>query len=1310
MFASPALAQSSAATAPLPRRVTYIIPAPTSSPPLLSLPPVDVDRRGHTAPLYTRAPTGLRDRGAPSTSRSLRSSPHPRHRLAVQALALDLSTVVSRSNGSDEPAGILYTGARDGLLCSWELDLPVKKRRKRYGQPTVDLEDDDYDELGSGSDDDDEREAERRRDPTESETNGILELDDLDRLNRSVSVQEAQNRARSDSIRRGSHASASTARGAKAPAENGVNEALPIEERWEIDDERLNNSPRPSHFRQCIQSHTDWVNDIVLCNSNQTLVSASSDSLVLAWNPHASSRQAQVTPQQIGKHTDYVRCLTSARDAGWVASGGFDRKINLWDLGEGREKPIIDLTPPASIYSLSSTPSGSLLAAGTPERVVRIWDPRSRSQVAQLGGHTDNVRAVLLAEEGKWLLSASSDATVKLWSLAAQKCLHTFSHHSESVWSLFSQHASLEIFYSGDRVGNLCKIDLQGTGEPGEGECVLLARDYCEDEPRPGSQSISQIVAQDDAYVWTAGSSSTVKRWRDCPPRLRRAGAITTRREGMASVVSLSAPLEEVDSNYRPMTPLRPENSLDGRERSAVVSFAESLTSGLTRTVSSPTSPTGASGSQRVAHRPSSLRARVVPSASSARRRPSLSGNNTGSSSQRLFDIHYDSLVPLRSPEASYFSSAFLHRARDPDAATIDSVTSGPSQSFGSRIAASTSPSMHHIARSPSEVTRENNLARREYMDREDCSEATPLRSSPDGVIEGGQGLKRCELLNDRRHGLTIDTKDEVALWDIIRCECLGVFEPQEVQQLRRRPSDAVSSMSGSSSPVSEAVSSADLLDSVRERIEGEGAVATWCKCDARTGSLVVHLEEARAFDGEVYADEAMHVLADRDPGPEHRIILGKWVLRNLFDSFIEAELELRAGGRTPVPHSRRANGVPNFISLSGLATAMTPAPTRLKTPGMTIALATPALNPVVIPAHAPPSFNSSPIAIRSHDLETIPQSPTPHVFDAGDFARNSVTPGLAKTPAANGRGENDYFSLPTAPNDPTTASPVILSSPGPLPTPGGSLMGRLRNLGKASKKANVESTEAPAATSVPLEPEMVDTRSAAEQHQHQVLQTVFSRPLTPCEPKDAPTLTYPSDTAIIISEGGFNSSASSVIYRGLVGTGREDVGVLEQKAPLWLLDFLLGNRVIIKEPVKLSFLIQPWTDENGKSDLPELPNSNARLTANRTLRLRKVVGFVADKLNLGSIRGRTSISSSNDLPNPTTMTNTTLTPASPTADAPDPIFESAAVYDPEKELEILVGDVVLPGWSTIASARTFHWKNGGDMVLHYRLKRTGTS
>ena len=73
--------------------------------------------------------------------------------------------------------------------------------------------------------------------------------------------------------------------------------------------------------------HRDWVNDIVLCNQNQTVVSASSDGSVKAWNPHSLS-----DPVRIGAHADYVRCLTQCRTQNWVASASFDRTIKIWDL------------------------------------------------------------------------------------------------------------------------------------------------------------------------------------------------------------------------------------------------------------------------------------------------------------------------------------------------------------------------------------------------------------------------------------------------------------------------------------------------------------------------------------------------------------------------------------------------------------------------------------------------------------------------------------------------------------------------------------------------------------------------------------------------------------------------------------------------------------------------------------------------------------------------------------------------------------------------------------------------------------------
>ncbi|BGP44760.1 hypothetical protein JCM10450v2_000574 [Rhodotorula kratochvilovae] len=1254
---------------PPPRRVSYVLPPPAAPPLVLALPPLTIPRRGQSAPLYTR--TGiLADDGKYAHERES----HPRHRLAVQALALDLSTSLSHDHDGLEtqdasPGGILYTGGRDGLLCSWELNLPTKRRKRAYGRRSLDDEDED----AVDSDDED---------------GAVL----VNHKSRTMSTS-----------------SAATTRQASAGA------TLPLQDRWEVDADAVKrqSSPPKAKFRQCIQSHTDWVNDIVLANFNRTLVSVSSDSLVLAWNPHSSDPHDQVTPTPIGRHADYVRCLATGRDTNWVASAGFDRKIKLWDIGEGR--PGAALTelpsPPGSVYSLGTTPSGSLIAAGTPERVVRVWDPRSRKQVSRLGGHSDNIRAVQLSDDGKWLLSASSDSTVKLWSLAAQKCLHTFSHHADSIWSLFSQHPSLEIFYSGDRSGNLCKIDFEGTGDLADGECILLSRDGPEDPTdRAGHEGITQMVAQDDSWVWTASGSSSVKRWRDVPPKARRAGAIMRRaKENGDHAVpedrATDSPLPPLDTTRVEASPTLSPLASPDRERAGApsVSFLEGLTSPLGRTSSSPTPrPTFPLGHLSSNNRPSSLRTPRQSLISA--NRPPLE-NLVSSNPSTCCDIPYDSLVPLTLPEDTYFAPAFSSRYRDPDAATIYSTVSVVSASGGGlhrpQLVTGSSSSYRRplsVADTAGETT---NLAQRDYLDRESAAEATPLRSTPDDVIEGGYGLVRCELLNDRQHALTQDTEDEIALWDIVRGTCIGVFGRGELQDAvsRRRPSDA-----GSALAVNGKVERGyDLLEYVRERIEGEVSIATWCKCDTRTGALAVHLEEARVFDAEAYIEEC-GVGPPEDYPADHRVSLGKWVLRQLFDGFVEAEMAARVPNAVLPPSAlfgtEQEDGAPGFISLAGLPPPST-APLRAKgprTPGMTIALATPALKKAVLPDL--PALSTTSPRFGTTELAPIPQSPmvqTPMTA--------LVTPAGGKTPTLE-RPEGDYFSLRPAPPEPL-ASPSLTSASSasatrsndavtptannnaPLPTPGGTLMGRLRAFGKNSKKASTAPESQPAAAptqqSIPA-----DHRSLEEQQQQQILDAVFAHPLAPCPLVDAPRIVYDPDMAIILSEE--TGDAWSVKYRGLVGTSYEDMRVLEQKAPFWLLDFLLGNRTHAKEAVKVSFVLQPWKGDDHHA-LPELPNQNARLTANRSLRIRKVCAYVADKLDLRRPSRAPSI-----------MDGASAT----SSEHSSPAVGSTLFgdFDPESEIEILVNGEVLPVHVTLATVRHCMWKSGGDIVFHYRSKR----
>lgn len=103
------------------RRVSYVIPPPTDSVPRLQLPPCGTSRLGNIGPLLTPV-VGQNDSSEASVPQSSR---RPRHRLGVASLALDTSTQLV---GKSCPEGILYTGGRDGLIISWDLGIPTKRR------------------------------------------------------------------------------------------------------------------------------------------------------------------------------------------------------------------------------------------------------------------------------------------------------------------------------------------------------------------------------------------------------------------------------------------------------------------------------------------------------------------------------------------------------------------------------------------------------------------------------------------------------------------------------------------------------------------------------------------------------------------------------------------------------------------------------------------------------------------------------------------------------------------------------------------------------------------------------------------------------------------------------------------------------------------------------------------------------------------------------------------------------------------------------------------------------------------------------
>ena len=100
------------------------------------------------------------------------------------------------------------------------------------------------------------------------------------------------------------------------------------------------------------------------------------------------------------------------------------------------------------------------------------------------------------------------------------------------------------------------------------------------------------------------------------------------------------------------------------------------------------------------------------------------------------------------------------------------------------------------------------------------------------------------------------------------------------------------------------------------------------------------------------------------------------------------------------------------------------------------------------------------------------------------------------------------------------------------------------------------------------------------------ILDTVRAHPFQPPASWEAPPLALPPSTALLISEESKDAGAWVVTYRSQVSSTERDMESLEWNSPLWLLDYLFTSRIRHKEPVKLTFHLEPAPG----SDLKEMP------------------------------------------------------------------------------------------------------------------------
>jgi WD40 repeat protein len=187
--------------------------------------------------------------------------------------------------------------------------------------------------------------------------------------------------------------------------------------------------PVPAEFGKPLTTYTHGAaaHEVVFAADSVTFYSASADKTIKQW------KFASDAPVKNFGHPNLVDAVAFDKTSALLATGCHDGKVRIFDMAKGAVQKEINAHPgappagPAAVYCVAWSPDGKQVVSGSLDHSLKLWDAASGNLVREFKaykekdfekGHRDSIFAVAFSNDGKFIVSGSSDKTIKIWNVA----------------------------------------------------------------------------------------------------------------------------------------------------------------------------------------------------------------------------------------------------------------------------------------------------------------------------------------------------------------------------------------------------------------------------------------------------------------------------------------------------------------------------------------------------------------------------------------------------------------------------------------------------------------------------------------------------------------------------------------------------------------------------------------------------------------------------------------------------------------------------------------------------------------------------
>lgn len=188
-----------------------------------------------------------------------------------------------------------------------------------------------------------------------------------------------------------------------------------------------------SQLLHMLRGHTSNITALAFSPDGKLLASGSGDKKVIIWTV-STGAQREVLPQK-----ERITSLCFAPTGQFLAVATW-ATVFLCQVSDvvGDPSPIVWTWPQAETNPevVTFSPDGALLATGSWDHQVRLWDAHTFKLLRTLSGHSGGVTRLSFAADGKTLASGTGNGEIKLWDVVSGKAQRTLSKIQAFVSSL----------------------------------------------------------------------------------------------------------------------------------------------------------------------------------------------------------------------------------------------------------------------------------------------------------------------------------------------------------------------------------------------------------------------------------------------------------------------------------------------------------------------------------------------------------------------------------------------------------------------------------------------------------------------------------------------------------------------------------------------------------------------------------------------------------------------------------------------------------------------------------------------------------